>query len=135
MKFTLTLFCSTIIMVSCKKDAPNTNEILGTWKWNVSHGSDGTNSYKAIPNANADILISFQNDFSFQKQSACVLPGPSDGVYEIKTLRPSGVDIKCLILKSQQSRDTFSVYSNGSSLKLSEFRPRPFIVHHEFSKY
>ena len=133
-KFLLVLL--PFFLFSCKKDIETSREnISGEWNWKTSYGKgDGGISYSAVPNGNMPILVSFNPNGSFVNKSACLLPVPTQGTYEVKTLNYSSSKTKVLILKSSNLKDTFNLSVNGQQMTLSERHPRVYMHVHEFTK-
>ncbi len=135
MRLTFLLFSFILFTCSCKKENDVSDaKVAGDWVWQRSYGSDAQNSFEAKPDSNSATLISFYSDHSFINKSACLLPGPNAGTYEIKTLNFSGTGAEFIILRSQNIRDTFRLFLGNQQMTLSEIHPTPYFINHEFEK-
>jgi hypothetical protein len=136
MKYLILIVVFSFFISSCHKEIQSAkDDIVGEWNWQISHGKDNRGgAFSAVPNGSMPTLVYFDQDGNFENKSACLLPGPMKGNFEIKNLKESGKKTRILILKSHDQRDTFNLDLTANAMILSERNRGGFTGIHEFGK-
>ena len=120
---------SIITISSCRKEVQISNqEIFGDWHWEVSRSSGG---FTMLSNDTSKIYnIYFKQDFTFTNTSFCIIGGPTDGTFEIKSF---GTATKLILKSPYGTRDSFNIKLSNNRLIITETY-NDYHWYHEFNK-
>ena len=116
-KFFFLFLVVSSIQISCKKETTDNRQLLvGKWNWKSSLDGNGTQMLPRDSSITDSTLVSFTYD-NFTNNAGCVIGGPSEGSFELKTIYSK----QLLILKSRYTiPDTFYVNITNTKLDLTE---------------
>jgi hypothetical protein len=105
-----------LIIDSCRKDVVELRrDITGDWTWAMSKPSTGM--LMSSDSARVTYTLTFKNGRKFSNNSACIIGGPAEGIFEVKK---SGED-NIIILKAPNNMpDTFEIIVDSDRLTLIE---------------